>query len=209
MSEEGHAAQPPSKKTLGLITLAALAAGALLTTLFVLPAEYGIDPTGFGKATGLTRLAPKAAAAPAAQAGAATYPAAAWRSDVIDIPLKAGGDARRGDELEYKVRMKPGDVMTYAWSVPAPAEEFYYDFHGEAPAAKQGEEPIVVEYKQAVGIASSGALTAPIAGVHGWYFQNQSEKPVTVRLRLSGFYELVPPGEYGNAAAIEPLKARE
>ncbi len=208
MTNEGHSAQPPSKKALGIITLAALVAGVVLTTLFVLPAEFGIDPTGFGKATGLAKLAPPASAL-TSPTSAAIYPAVAWRSDVIDIPLKASGDPHREDELEYKVRMRPGDVITYAWSTPAPAEEFYYDFHGETPSVKDGEEPVVVEYKQATGASESGALTAPIPGVHGWYFQNQSEKPVTVRLKISGFYELVPPGEYGNESMIEPLAAKD
>jgi hypothetical protein len=38
--------------------------------------------------------------------------------------------------------------------------------------------------------------------VHGWYLQNQSVNPVTVKLRVSGFYELIPPGETGNEAGI-------
>jgi hypothetical protein len=41
--------------------------------------------------------------------------------------------------------------------------------------------------------------------VHGWYLQNQSVKPVVVTLEVSGFYELVPPGESGNMAGIEPV----
>ena len=43
----------------------------------------------------------------------------------------------------------------------------------------------------------------------GWYLQNQSEKPAVVRLKISSFDDLVPPGEYGNEAGIEadkPLK---
>jgi hypothetical protein len=64
----------------------------------------------------------------------------------------------------------------------------------------------VVEYLQATGTSSNGMLIAPMEGVHGWYFQNQSVGPVTVHLKLSGFYELVPPGEYGNEARIEANK---
>ena len=41
-----------------------------------------------------------------------------------------------------------------------------------------------------------------VIGVHGWYFQNQSVKPVTVRLRLAGFYNLVPGGQAGNEMSI-------
>jgi hypothetical protein len=65
----------------------------------------------------------------------------------------------------------------------------------------------VVEYRQATGTSSNGTLVAPIPGVHGWYLQNQSAKPVVVRLRLAGFYELVPPGEYGNEAGIVAKEA--
>ena len=54
---------PPSPMRLVRATLTAAAlAGALLVTV-VLPAEYGIDPTGIGRATGLYR-APEAAAGP-------------------------------------------------------------------------------------------------------------------------------------------------
>jgi hypothetical protein len=50
-------------------------------------------------------------------------------------------------------------------------------------------------------------IVAPFEGVFGWYLQNQSEKPVVVHLKISGFYDLVPAGEYGNDAGIEANKA--
>ena len=36
----------------------------------------------------------------------------------------------------------------------------------------------------------------------GWFFQNSSMKPVVIRLKVSGFYDLVPPGQPGNEARI-------
>ena len=68
-------------------------------------------------------------------------------------------------------------------------------------------KPVVMEYRQSTGISGNGALVAPFEGVHGWYVQNQSDKPLTVHLKLSGFYELVPPGEYGNEAGVQPVAA--
>ena len=135
----------------------------------------------------------------------ARYYAGGYRSDFVDIPLTVAGAAERGEELEYKVRMKKGDTLAYSWSVTGIAnpEEFYYDFHGEAPAKQQGAEGTVVEYRQATGTQSHGTLVAPFDGVFGWYLQNQSEAPAVVHLKISGFYTLVPPGEYGNAAGIE------
>lgn len=62
--------------SLAKATIWAGVAAAAILTLFVLPAEWGIDPTGVGKALGLTRMAggaeadetdsPEVAAAPAA-----------------------------------------------------------------------------------------------------------------------------------------------
>jgi hypothetical protein len=210
MNTQGQIDHPPSKKTLGLITGGALVAAGLILVGFVLPAEFHADPTGFGRATGLLKLGTPQAktetiAAPTTTTTTRYYPTA-YRSDVVEIPLAAAGNEERKDELEYKVRMKVGDSFVYAWTAPvADPESFYFDFHGETPAA--GAAPAkVVEYKQSTGVASNGTLIAPIAGVHGWYLQNQSDKPVVVKLKLSGFYELVPPGEYGNEAGI---KARE
>ncbi len=208
MPTEGRTDRPPSARSLALITGAAFGLATLLTVGFVLPAEFHLDPTGFGRATGLYRLGTPplkatVVSAPSGAAAPARFFPAAYRSHLVEIPLAPSGDPERKDELEYKVRMKAGDSLVYTWTVegvPHP-EEFYSDFHGETPAPAGGEAK-VVEYRQATGTASHGTLTAPISGVHGWYLQNQSAKPVVVKLRLSGFYELVPPGEYGNEAGI-------
>lgn len=201
MSEEGHIATPPSSGALLKILGATIAAAAVALVLFVLPAEYGVDPTGFGKATGLTKLGAEApvAAGAATAAQTATYSDKPLQKHVIEITMPPN------DELEYKVRLKTGAAMVYAWtaSVKNP-EEFYFDFHGETPQP-EGKPPIVQEYKQATGAKSAGGFTAPIDGVHGWYFQNQSLDTIKVRLELAGFYDLVPPGEYGNDRGIKPL----
>lgn len=47
---------PRSKRSLTLATLAAIGVALLVLVLFVLPAEYGIDPTGVGTAIGLNVL---------------------------------------------------------------------------------------------------------------------------------------------------------
>ena len=49
-------ATPPNKRSLALATVGALAVAALVLVLFILPAEYGIDPTGIGTAIGLNVL---------------------------------------------------------------------------------------------------------------------------------------------------------
>lgn len=48
--------EPPSAAKIVTATGLALIVAAVLLVLFVLPAEYGIDPAGTGKALGLTDL---------------------------------------------------------------------------------------------------------------------------------------------------------
>jgi hypothetical protein len=202
-SAEGHAANPPSRPKLALMVAGGFVVASLITVCAVLPAEFHLDPTGLGTATGLMGLsaAPEAksvSASPAAKTapGAAPvlareYPTA-FRSDTIDIPLK--GAESTGSELEYKVKMKAGQTLIYSWSVQAPPEEFYYDFHSQEWPQK-GPKEVVISHKSGVGVGGNGAMVAPFDGIHGWYLQNQSVKPVVVRLKLSGFYELLPNGQ--------------
>ena len=195
---------------IGRKPLLALIGGTAITAMVItfaaiLPAEYGHDPLGIGKATGIDRLwaPPEIHIAPAAgDAAAARSYGHAYRSDVVEIPLAASGDPERGDEIEYKVRMKKGATYIYSWEVPgiADPEEFYTEFHGHT--VENGKAMTVAEYRKSTGARDNGALVAPFDGVHGWYLQNQSLKPVTVRLRLSGFYEIIPAGEPGNEAGL-------
>ena len=208
---EGQTLRPPSRRTLLLITVGGFAAAAAITVLFVLPVEFHRDPTGFGRLTGLTRLAgPRPVKVDAPVGAPARFYATPFRSDTIEISLETPDKGPEGSELEYKVRMRAGDSLVYSWTVSGldRPDEFYYDFHGETPAGPGAPEAKVVEYKQATGLSANGVLIAPMPGVHGWYLQNQSASRVTVRLRLSGFYELIPPGAYGNAAGIRPAPSK-
>lgn len=204
--------RPLSRAALLATVAAALAGASAITVLFVLPAEMQIDPTGFGRWSGLVRMG-DAAMAPAAtdspdetplSPGTAFYPAA-FRSHVVEIRLESSDRGPRArSELEYKVAMKAGGSLVYSLTVEglSDPEEFYFDFHGEGAPPPGGTRPVIAEYRQATGSESHGVLVAPMTGVHGWFLQNQSAGAITVRLRLSGFYDLVPPGEYGNDAGI-------
>jgi hypothetical protein len=122
-----------------------------------------------------------------------TYPAG-FRSDVIDVPI--AGD---GAGLEYMIRMQAGDTVVYSWEVlnVRDPQSFHTEFHGhtDAPAGQAGD---LMFYEKGPGARASGALIGPWHGIHGWYWQNKSEAAVTVRLRLAGFYELIP-GQAGQA----------
>jgi hypothetical protein len=195
MTPEQHMAAPSRKTLFTLLAGGVLTAGAILVGV-VLPAEYRIDPLGIGQATGLLRLASPKEVEVALPAGdssnsfARVYPVA-FRTDTVEIPLAAAGDADGRDDLEWKVRMQKGRTLIYSWTADAPPDEFYSDLHGESlPDKISGPDVKVVTYRKGSGVASNGAIVAAFDGIHGWYLQNQAEQPVVVKLKLSGFYEL-------------------
>ena len=214
---EAEIATAPNRRNIVWLTISAAAAAFVILFAGILPAEYNRDPLGLGKLAGTGKLwAPAeqivtpvsrpgapAAGAPASQ----SYPTP-FRSDVVDVPLKGGGDPERGDEVEYKVHVKKGGSYVNSWDAPgiADPEEFYTEFHGHTLA--KGAAMTVAYYRKATGSKDNGVLTAPFDGVHGWFFQNQSEKPVTVRLRIAGFYELIPDGQPGNEAGLKARPVR-
>jgi hypothetical protein len=120
-----------------------------------------------------------------------TYPAG-YRADVVDVPVRG-----TGGEVEYMIKMKPGDTVVYSWEVQniADPQSFLTEFHGHTePVGGKGD---LMFYEKRAGAKMSGSLIAPWPGEHGWYWQNKSEAGVVVRLRLAGFYELAPnqPGQ--------------
>jgi hypothetical protein len=186
-------------------TIVAAVVAAIVLTVAVLPAEYGIDPTGAGAAMGLTKLhtpvaalpqkagAPVAAPAAAPPAGGSTVsapgeqramtisskPTVAYRADEMEITLAAG----KG--VEVKTHLAKGATLIYTWKTKN-AEKVNHDFHGEPVDAKENEfESFILEDQVS---ESKGTLIAPFTGVHGWYWKNKTGAPVTVALKASGFY---------------------
>lgn len=199
----------PPKRTLLLSTGGAVIIAAVIVFAAVLPAEYNQDPLGLGRATGLSRLwAPKeitlsadAAAGPLARRQPATF-----RTDTFEIPLAADGDEGRRNALEFKVRLPKGSTLVYSWQAEGlqVPEDLLFDFHGHTVAAEAKGAVSVAEYEKGSGAEAHGSLVAPVDGIHGWYFRNRSGQPIKVRVRLSGFYQLVPSGQEGNLAGIQP-----
>lgn len=191
------------------LTLGSMAAAALIVFAGILPAEFNRDPTGLGKLTGVDQLwAPAENVLSTNSNSSAARPIQTseklpFRSDIVDIRLAASTEDSTGkEEVEYKVHLSQGASVVYSWEVMDidDPEEFYAEFHGHSVAT--GKAMTVAYYRKATGASDNGTLTAPFAGVHGWYFQNQSMKPVTVHLRLSGFYSLIADGQPGNEAGL-------
>jgi hypothetical protein len=172
----------PSNRSLVKASLIALAiAGALLVGA-ILPAEYGIDPTGVGKALGLTALhatGAQGATAKASARGPLLKSETPYRTNSLIVPLAPHQGA------EIKAVMEAGQSFVFQWK--AEGGPVYVDMHGEPPNAPEG-----VYTSFWIGESQTGAggnFEAPFKGVHGWYWENRGEAPVTIRLTTSGFYE--------------------
>ncbi|HUD93196.1 hypothetical protein [Sphingobium sp.] len=181
----------PSPSALAKATGGAAIAAVAILTLFVLPAEYGIDPTGVGTALGLTGMvageAAEAAPAAAAMAPTGAIPtptresiakATPWRQDgmTINLPPHSG--------QEVKAHMQTGDSFIFEWKSTAPIKA---EMHGEVEHAADGAFTDYWKEKEISG--GQGDFTAPFAGIHGWYFRNKGDTPVTVTVKTVGFYK--------------------
>lgn len=185
----------PSGKTLMKATvLSAAVAGTLLVTT-VLPAEYGIDPTGLGAKMGLTALhaAPvqpeqKPAVEPATPAPSTSLLSPAdlgqvwkstrpFRSDALELTLQPG------DGAEVKASMVTGERLVFSWEAKGGVVNF--DMHGEEPNA--GDE-FTSYWKGKAQASGHGAFVAPFEGTHGWFWRNRGDTPVTITVSTSGYY---------------------
>lgn len=188
-----QSATPEARATgrrLGSQVLAALALGTLMTVSVILPAEYGVDPTGFGTLTGLSRMAEPPEITVATEVTAppeiAKVEPVPFQQDVISVPIGAFG--RTLGATEYKVTLEAGQTMVYSWKATAP---IIFEFHGHTTPT-DGSPAEVMDYLKGQGEQGSGTLTAPLTGIHGWYFANPTFEDVSVELTLAGYYSLEP-----------------
>lgn len=109
-----------------------------------------------------------------------------YRNDVVEIPL---GPL---EELEYKLGLNAGDSIVYQWDAVdlKDPEMLYAEFHGHTPPVNNAGD--LMFYRKATGGTERGTLVAPFTGIHGWYLRNDTEDRIVVRLKVAGFYELLP-----------------
>ncbi|MDG2969417.1 transmembrane anchor protein [Pseudomonas extremaustralis] len=198
---------PSTRKLLRSTVIAILVAAGLLVTV-VMPSEYAIDPTGLGRALGLTQmgelkiiLAQEALAdtAPPQQAPSAPAPAqqvaqvqpvakpvappvaiptSALKTNQITVMLKPG------EGKEIKLEVLKGRTVSYEWTaVGGPVN---YETHGEPYNAKKGYFHSYGKGKQVKD--NQGEFTAIFDGTHGWFWRNRTNNDVTISLKATGDY---------------------
>jgi len=168
--------QTLSTQSLVKMTILSIALAAVVLVTLILPAEYNIDPTGLGEKLGIRVLAQPAPEVIEVD----TTDTATNAADVIEVTVPAG----RG--VEYKFYMAQFAKMEYEWQTDGDA--LYFDLHGEPEGDTTG-------YFESYAITTSnemkGSYTTPFAGSHGWYWKNNTDKPVVVTLNVKGDYQVI------------------
>lgn len=207
-----HASLPSNGQLLKATVIAAAVAAVLLVTT-VMPAEYGIDPTGIGAKLGLTTLASIAAEDPATPAAAVANPPALAARNATEAakavaafgvnekqtfaaealtPVAAAAAPRSesmtvmlepGKGVELKMLLEAGQGVVYRWKADA---NVAVDMHGERPSVKGPWTSYAIEAAQR---SAAGTFIAPFDGTHGWYWENRGTTPVTVTVDVSGFQD--------------------
>ena len=177
------------RQRIAVAAAVALLVAGLVLVMFVLPAEYGVDPLGTGARVGLVELGvvgQEVAALEAAAQETGTDQVAiivpqdrAYQGETVEFAVAAG------EGMEYKYRLDQGEALLYTWTATGPVN---YELHAEPDGAPRGYAQSY-ELRQGVSQAS-GTLTAPFSGIHGWFWENLSDDEVTVTLTAAGFYNI-------------------
>jgi hypothetical protein len=158
---------PPRRVLAAAVGAALLAAVGLVAV--VLPAEYGIDPLGTGRALGLLTLS-------APEAGAVRSQDGVLRSD------RAVFELQPFESIEYKYRLEDGAALLFVWRATAPV---LAELHAEADGAPEGSAE---SFERRRSAEARGAYLAPFPGWHGWFWENRGDGPVTVSVETSGYF---------------------
>jgi hypothetical protein len=211
---------PPSAAKILTATGIAAVVAALILVLFVLPAEYGIDPLGTGRKLGLTELV-RAADKPAVAVSDVSIAPVLVPSPKGDAPSVKGTflaqpgqfqtDSREltlapNEGLEIKYNMKKGAGLIYSWTASGTLS---VEFHGEPDVKPEGREG--TDYYESYDLDTvgkdhgNGTFLAPSQGIHGWFWENKGSTPVKLKLVTAGFYDWIVENIKNKQAALKPM----
>lgn len=179
---------PEIRHRIAVAAGAALLAAGLILVMFILPAEFAVDPLGTGARVGLLDLGltgqqvealeQAAASGEGGQATLLVPQERTFQTETVEFKVAP----REG--IEYKYRLDKGEALLYSWRTPTPVA---YEFHAEPDGGPRG---YAQTYEKNQASEASGTLTAPFSGIHGWYWENLSDQEITVTLTTAGYYNI-------------------
>ena len=198
----------------GGFSLIELLIALVLLVAVVLPAEYGIDPTGVGRVLGMTKmgeikqqLAAEAAADAAATAQATKSPATgssglaaanaaapaakAAVAAVLKEPAQTvAPKIEWRDEMSVTLTPGEGTEIKMKLAEGAKAQYSWVVEGGTVNFDTHGDAPgKSISYEKGRGVPSDeGVVEAAFTGNHGWYWRNRGKANVKLILRTRGEY---------------------
>ncbi|WP_313583074.1 transmembrane anchor protein [Acinetobacter variabilis] len=193
---------PSAKKLVKSTAIAAISAAVVLVTC-VMPAEYAIDPTGVGKALGLTKMGEiKQSLAQESETGLGETEAVSQSNQEAEPRIQSSTPLGQSAKMlmpaiskeSITIQLKPGQATEVKLSMPESANVNYtwttsggglnYDTHGDPVGASK-------DFYHGYGkgrneTQQQGTLKAAFDGKHGWFWRNRTENPVSVTLVVEG-----------------------
>jgi len=193
---------PSTRQLIKSTVMASIAAGIILV-IAVMPAEYGIDPTGMGKVLGLQKMGEikvsLAAEAMADKAKNVTSKAIATSETIVidKAPEQVVSSENitpilnhemqitlaPNEGTEIKVTMQKGKKVSYTWWTSGGRANF--DVHGDS-------KKLGIDYhsygKGSEQRVDNRNIVAFFDGNHGWFWRNRTSEVMTVTLQTNGEY---------------------
>lgn len=181
-------------------TILAICLAAVILVTVVLPAEYGLDPTGVGSFIGLVKmgeikvsLAQEAAVemqmmakdnalvqdepiVEAASVKAASKNEIASKTDKITLTLAPN------EGKEIKLTMAEGAKVNYLWYTDGGIANF--DAHADSKKLQIKYH----NYEKGKLEKREGIMEAVFEGNHGWFWRNRTSETMKVTLEVNGNY---------------------
>ena len=195
---------PTSAQLLRSTIVAFIGAIVILVTV-ILPAEYGIDPTGAGRVIGLTEMGEiKQELSKEAQRDHGAYlpnqdnpgimdrvfgalVGTAYAQDTVKWSDEVRFDLKPGETRELKLTMKKGEIAYFDMKVEGGRVNF--DLH-----AHRGKKSVTYERGRG-STGSNGKIVAAFDGNHGWFLRNRDKTALAVTLKLRGAYSAIKRGD--------------
>lgn len=191
---------PSTGRLIKSTILAAVAAGVLLVTV-VMPAEYGIDPTGIGNAIGLKKMGDiKVSLSGEAAANQSNNIADKDDDEYVQTEVAVAPNPEPADttptilnhemqvtlapdeSTEIKVKMSKNNKVQYTWWTDS--GKAFFDLHGDSNKQNINYH----SYEKGTEQQKEGEIIAAFDGNHGWYWRNRTSKTIIITIKTRGEY---------------------
>jgi hypothetical protein len=109
--------------------------------------------------------------------GAISPQSGGYKQDAVEFTLAPG------EGMEYKYRLAKGAAFIYSWTTTGPV---HFEMHSVPDGAPRDFAETFEKLDDRP--AGHGSYVAPFTGIHGWWWENKTDKPVTLKMTTAGFF---------------------